>query len=167
MEIVSPQGLATAPIQPMMTTYPSMPAPLLQALEWLLATPSIPIVLRKQFFVLWESVIFGNYDEKDRKFLGSKFREWEIELMWYIPEQKWGNILDYKDEDKDAISLQMDLNMLLNMLEELFYINLTRGKDGFTVKELNTNRNRSIVEGMPLSPEQQMAGKGRPVIRLF
>ena len=113
--------------------------PLLEAVDWLLTSPSIPLTMRKQFYALWESVIFGNYEDKDIKLLYSKFREWCILFKWYIPEQKWGNILSYIDADIDEV-FETDLNLLLNMLEQLYYINLTRGREGFTVKELTTFR---------------------------
>jgi len=96
--------------------------------------------MRKQFYVLWESVVFGNFEDKDIKFLHSKFREWCIMFKWYIPEQKWGNLLEYMDADVNEV-FETDLNLLLNMLEQLYYINLTRGREGFTVKELTTFRN--------------------------
>jgi len=132
--------------------------PLLQVLDWLLSSPSIPLDLRKQFYVLWENVVFGNYSEKDIKFLMSKFREWCILLTWYIPEQKWGNILVFHDEDGRE-PLKIDLNILLNSLEQLYYINLTRGKEGFTVKELTTLRNISKIE--------EEGGGKKKVFRLF
>lgn len=113
---------------------------LLQALNYLLASPSIPLIMRKQFFMLWENVIFGNFSDKDILFLLSKFREWCISLQWYIPEQKWGNVLVYEDEDDASSRITIDLNLLLNMLYQLYFINLTRGKGGFTTKELNTGR---------------------------
>jgi hypothetical protein len=112
-----------------------------------LNSPSIPISMRQQFFVLWENVMFGNFLEKDMLFLMSKFREWCILLEWYIPEQRWGNILVYST-DLDDSQLKMDLNLLLNMLEQLYFIQLTRGRGGFTVKELNTAR--SITSNVAL-----------------
>ena len=120
------------------TTYQGEPQ-LLKALDWLLSAPSIPIALRKQFYALWENTIFGNYEEKDIKFLMSKFREWCILLKWFIPEQRWGNQLSYADPDS-LIEVNYDLNTLLNNLESLYFINLTRGRDGFTVKEMTTVR---------------------------
>jgi len=133
--------------QPIQDQYAQQPqpqfqgqTPLLNAIDWLLSSPSIPIALRKQFYALWENVIFGNYSENDIKYLMSKFREWAIMLKWYIPEQRWGNILSYRDVGDESPIIESDLNMLLNNLEQLFYINLTRGKGGFTVKELTTIR---------------------------
>lgn len=116
--------------------------PLMQSMDWLLSNPSVPLSLRKQFFVLWENVVFGNYDDKDRKFLMSKFREWCILLIMYIPEQKWGNIQEFAD-DENIEPLKFDLNLLINQLEQLYYIQLTRGKEGFTVKEMTTIRNKT------------------------
>lgn len=107
-------------------------------IQHLLQTPDIPLDLRNQFYQLWNNVIFGNFEDKDIKFLMSKFREWTILLKWEIPEQHWGNRLSFEDEDGRQLS--MDLNRLINMLEQLFFINCTRGKEGFTTKELNTRR---------------------------
>ena len=126
-------------IMPNQLQYMPQP-PLIQVVDWLLSSPSIPLTMRKQFYALWESVVFGNYEEKDIKLLYSKFREWCILFKWYIPEQKWGNILEYIDTDISE-KFETDLNLLLNMLEQLYYINLTRGREGFTVKELTTFRN--------------------------
>ena len=69
----------------------------------------------------------------------SKFREWCILLKWFIPEQRWGNQLSYADPDSPT-EVTYDLNTLLNNLESLYFINLTRGRDGFTVKEMTTVR---------------------------
>ena len=96
--------------------------------------------MRRQFFMLWENVVFGNYEEMDIKYLMSKFREWTILLQWYIPEQKWGNVLVYQDAGDENSKMEIDLNLLTNMLTQLYFINLTRGKDGFTVKEMTTSR---------------------------
>lgn len=117
----------------------NIPAPIVQMLDSLLNSPSIPLDFRKQFYVLWETVIFGNYSEKDIKYLMSKFREWCLLMLWYIPEQEWGGILDYKDTEIDA-PFRVDYNLLFNTLEQLYFINLTRGKNGFTLKEINTSR---------------------------
>jgi len=151
---------------PIQTTQPTsqqptyrLSPPLMEALQWLLANPSIPLSLRKQFFVLWENVVFGNYSERDIKFLMSKFREWCILVKWYIPEQQWGNILEYHDDDGSSV-IRVDLNILLNTLEQLYFIQLTRGKGGFTLKELNTMR------GIIRSEEKEEEAKKR-VIRLF
>jgi len=129
-----------------------------QMLSYLLENPSIPLAMRRQFYVLWENVIFGNYTEKDIAYLMSKFREWCILVLWYIPEQRWGNILQYQDGEDTTSQIRVDLNLLLNMLEQLYYINLTRGRDGFTIKELGTTR--SFIQ--PLPPPERKKG-----IRLF
>jgi len=140
------------PIYPTTTQIPQM-------VSYLLDNPSIPLAMRKQFFVLWENVIFGNYNERDIMFLLSKFREWCILLLWYIPEQRWGNIMMYQDGADETSQIRVDLNLLLNMLEQLYYINLTRGREGFTVKEMTTSR--SIVE----SPS--LGGGEKKSLRLF
>ena len=90
----------------------------------------------------------------------SKFREWCLLMLWYIPEQKWGNLLVYHEGEDDTERLELDLNLLLNTLEQLYYINLTRGKGGFTVRELNTSRAISRTE------PQEVAKRGGG-IRLF
>jgi hypothetical protein len=134
-------------------------APLMQAIDWLLSNPSIPLSMRTQFYILWENVIFGNYDVRDRLFLMSKFREWCILLKWFIPEQQWGNLREFQGDTSGSDVLRTELNVLLNMLEQLYYIQLTRGKDGFTVKELTTMR--SILRG-----EEEKTGQKKGV-RLF
>jgi len=115
-------------------------APLVEAVKYILENPSIPLSMRRQFYVLWENSVFGNYTERDILLLMSKFREWAIMLKWFIPEQKWGNVIIYEDIGDANSRITQDLNMLLNTLYQLYYINLTRGKDGFTVRELNTVR---------------------------
>jgi hypothetical protein len=148
---IQQQPLIYAPTSPTSTALP-------QAISYLLDNPSIPLTMRKQFFVLWENVIFGNYTERDIAFLMSKFREWCILTLWYIPEQRWGNILSYQDGDDKTSNITVDLNLLLNMLGQLYYINLTRGREGFTVKEMGTTR--SIVT--PTGVEAQ-----KRTLRLF
>lgn len=135
-------------------------APLLQVMDYLLSNPSIPLSLRQQYYMLWENVTFGNYDEKDILRLRSKFREWCILLMWFIPEQQWGNIQRFVSDDGGS-QLRMDLNLLLNSLDQMYYIQLTRGKDGFTVRELNTLRTKNTI-----ATEEEKEGKKR-VVRLF
>lgn len=139
-----------------------VPTPLLSAIDWLLSTPSIPLAMRQQFYVLWESVVFGNYERRDILLLMSKFREWCILIKWFIPEQNWGNIYEFKgDTGKEKVA-RMDLNILLNTLYQLYFVNLTRGKDGFTTKELTTTR--SIYGGGFTTPGQDSK---RKTIRLF
>ena len=112
---------------------------MLQAVEYILSNPSIPMSLKNNFYVLYENVIFGNYDDFDRKMLMSKFREWCILLKWAIPEQQWGNKQVFPD-DAGEFERKIDLPVLLNELYQLYYIQLTRGKGGFTIKELGTQR---------------------------
>jgi hypothetical protein len=115
------------------------PTALLNALQYLMELPSVPIAMRQQFYVLWENVIFGNFSAKDILYLMSKFREWCILLQMYIPEQKWGNLISFQDTT-ETTPINLDLNLLLNTLTQLYFINLSRGKEGFTVKELTTMR---------------------------
>jgi len=136
------------------------PTALLGALQYLMELPSVPISMRQQFYVLWENVIFGNFNDKDILFLMSKFREWCILLQMYIPEQKWGNLIQFKDTEETQ-PINLDLNLLLNTLTQLYFINLSRGKDGFTVKELTTMRSFLKTE----SPEE-VKGKKRE-LKLF
>jgi hypothetical protein len=90
---------------------------------------------------MWENVVFGNYDAFDILLLESKFREWCILLKWYIPDQQWGNSLVFEDVQGSRIKeMKLDLSMLITMLQMEFHINLTRGKGGFTVKEMTTTR---------------------------
>jgi len=135
---------------PQQTVLPAVPQQFPPIVEWLLANPSIPTSLRNRFYQLWEIVIFGNYDEKDIAFLMSKFREWCILMLWYIPEQEWPNRKVFAEPD-GSLEIDFDLNLLLNTLEQIYYINLTRGKEGFTVKELGTQRfiQRSELPEMP------------------
>lgn len=146
---------------PQQKPYYKMTPPLLNAVEWLLSTPSIPLAMRNQFYVLWETVVFGNYNEKDILRLMSKFREWCIMIKWFIPEQRWGNIYSFRDDKGKSEVMRMDLNMLLNTLHQLYFVNLTRGKEGFTVKELTTTRN--ILGGGLTGPGQSK----KKEIRLF
>lgn len=157
-ENINPSILMQQAQQPQQKYAPT--PPLLNALEWLLNNPSIPLSLRKQFFVLWEIVPFGNYDEMDIKRLLLKFREYCIFMTWYMPDHKWGKTLDFKADTESEENIQTDLNMLFNMLYELYYVQLTRGKQGFTVKEMTTLRsiNRFGAE------EEQDKKKG---VRLF
>jgi|GEM_PF-3068470 len=129
------------PVQPIQPQYPppQTTTPLISALDWLLDNPSIPLELKRQFYVMWEIVVFGNYTEKDIKFLLSKFREWCILIKWYIPEQDWNKKKTFIDEQGKEI-LEVDLNILLNILEQVYYIQLTRGREGFTIKEMTTMR---------------------------
>ena len=136
-------------------------SPLLQVADWILQSPSMPLELRTQFYALWETTIFGNYNEKDIKFLMSKFREWSIFFKWFIPEQRWGNLITYTDPELPR-PITVDINMLLNTLESLYYINLTRGREGFTIKELTTIR--SIMRS---KYEEEINANKKRGVRLF
>lgn len=125
--------------------------PLLQMVDYILTSSSVPSQLRVQFYALWDLPILGNFDAMDRSRLMLKFKEWSILLLMHIPDHEWGNLKVYKDMDGAQLDtetgkmmggneLSMDLNLLLNLLEQAYYINLTRGKDGFTLKELATMR---------------------------
>ncbi len=137
--------------------------PLLQAVDWLLANPSIPLDFRKQFYVLWEIAVFGNFDEMDIKILRLKFKEWCILMKWHVPDHQWGNTISFENTDQKVSTINpdgtvseqnnaggssnmvLDYNLLFNMLEQMYIVQLSRGKDGFTVKEMTSSR--SIVRG--------------------
>jgi hypothetical protein len=120
-------------------------------MEMLLSAPSIPLSLRQEYFVLWEIIPSGNYDAYDIQWLMLKFEEWAILLEWYIPEQRWGNVLNYKGDMSTDINI--DLSVLLNQLKQLYFVQLTRGKEGFTVKEIGTRR--AFVEQRDASERKQ------------
>lgn len=117
---------------------------------------SIPLDLRQQFYVFWNNIILGNYTVRDIEWLMLKFNEWRIHLLWYIPDTKWNNAQVFKGdstETGDGANITIDLNMLLNSLEQLFFINLTRGRDGFTMKWLNSKR--GIVETPDMAKQKR------------
>ena len=108
---------------------------------------SIPLSLRSQFYTFWNNIILGNYTERDIGWLMLKFDEWKIQFLWYIPDTFWNNSQDFEGdstEQGESEGISIDLNMLLNSLSQLFFINLTRGRDGFTMKWLRSSR--GIVE---------------------
>jgi hypothetical protein len=138
-----PPETQAAPLQQVVNPQPiyTGQSNLIQALDYFLAAPSIPLALKQEFHVMWENVVFGNYDAFDILLLESKFREWCILLKWYIPDQQWGNSLVFEDVQGSRIKeMKLDLSMLITMLQMEFHINLTRGKGGFTVKEMTTTR---------------------------
>lgn len=109
-------------------------------LQVLVNSPSIPLELKKKFFVLWEESKLGNYEGDDMELLMYMFDEWAMLLRWNIPEQRWGNITVYKDTPHDPVKIPMDLTLLISTLRQIYYINLTKGREGFMVKEMNTQR---------------------------
>lgn len=122
--------------------------PLIAIADWLLSNPSIPLEFRKQFIFLWEIVVFGNFDDYDRQFLLLKFEEWKLHTLAYIPDKHWGHELTYNEPDgSGGISvMRQDLNTLFNILEQAYYIQLTRGKEGFTLKEMTSIRDIKKIE---------------------
>lgn len=144
------------PMMPGMQPTYSAPSQIDGAIEWLLNNPSIPLSMRQQFFPLWEIVSFGNYKEKDMTRLMLKFKEWTILVRWYLPDKEWGINIVFKSDanleadaggtDKVLDNIQMDWNLLFNTLEHMYYIQLTRGRDGFTVKELNPGRQTTTIK---------------------
>ena len=140
----TPKPFTTSPQpQPLYITQP----PLTQIIDWVLANPSIPLELRTRFHTFWEIVPLANLTERDIKYQMSKLREWILDLFWHIPEQKWGNKIQLKD-DKGNVIWEGDLNLLATMLIQTYHIQLTRGKEGLTLRELNTIRSISSVRSL-------------------
>lgn len=157
--------LAMAPQQPQAQPRNNyqLNTPLVQIVDYLLTTPSVPEELRREFFVFWEMTVLGNFDQHDIDSLYLKFRGWCNHLLMTTPDCEWSNRLVFKDRSGSAAVLQelpdgsvievassgneicMDLSMLIDQLDIAFSVQLTRGKDGFTTKELTTVRNRSII----------------------
>jgi hypothetical protein len=116
-----------------------MPTQMRNAIDWLLENPSIPLAMRQSFIFLWEVVPFGNYGETDIAYLMSKFREWRENVIWITNEYDQGNPQEFPGDDGGP-GRSINFNVLFNELEQLYFINLTRGKEGFTVREMNTAR---------------------------
>lgn len=132
--------------------YQSQP-PIIQMADWLLSNPTIPLNFKKEFYVLWEIAVFGNYSELDIKRLMLDFEEWTILKKWSTPDHQWGNLMTYEDMDNTQVDaadktftgmgapkIVIDMNLLFNILRQLYFIQLTRGKGGFTLKEINSVR---------------------------
>ncbi len=125
--------------------------PLLNMIDWLLELPSVPLSLKNQFFMLWELPVFSNLDAMDIQRLLLKFKEWTILFKWYIPDRCWCNVQSFSDtvkvnsQSSKTVKLEMDLNMLFNLLYQAYYMQLTRGKNGFTVREMTSVR--QIIKG--------------------
>lgn len=143
----------------------------MQIVDYVLSSPSIPSEMRVQFHALWEMPILGNFDKIDIDRLMLKFKEWCILLLMHTPDNRWGNTVVYRDmtgaqlntktgEIVGGNELRMDMNLLMNLLEQAYYINLTRGKGGFTLKELATMR--SVVRN-----EQTEASSPKKGWRMF
>ena len=126
--------------QPQSPQYQSQP-PLINMIDWLLELPSVPLSLKNQFFMLWELPVFSNLDAMDIQRLLLKFKEWTILYKWYVPDRRWCNKKSFSDPtNPEAEKLDMDLNMLFNLLYQAYYMQLTRGKSGFTVREMTSTR---------------------------
>lgn len=111
------------------------------AVEWILSSPSIPLDMKQEFWVLWENGPLSNFHGNDIPVLMAKFEEWSIMLLWSIPEPEWGEIKRYRDTpDGERETITMDLNRLINSLWSLYFMNLSRGREGFTLKELRGSR---------------------------
>lgn len=113
----------------------------------------MPLSLKNQYFMLWELPVFSNLDAMDIQRLLLKFKEWTILFKWYVPDRRWCNTQSFSDSfdsknsknSKKEITLDMDMNMLFNMLYQVYYMQLTRGKSGFTVREMTSTR--QIIKG--------------------
>lgn len=140
--------------------YVSKP-PLMDIMGWLLNLPSIPLSLKDQFFMLWELAPFSNLNEnKDIPLLMAEFDIWCDYFMWSIPDIYWGNVLEFARDNNtnanialDEKPISMDINMLLSMLRQAYYMQLSRAKDGFTVKEAGTIRQK--VEAGTTQPKKK------------
>lgn len=138
--------------QPQVPQYQTTP-PLMNMIDWLLELPSVPLSLKNQFFMLWELPVFSNLDVMDIQRLLLKFKEWTILFKWYVPDRRWCNTQSFSDTEKidsdsdinRTVKLDMDLNMLFNLLYQAYYMQLTRGKNGFTVREMTSVR--QIIKG--------------------
>ena len=104
----------------------------------------MPLSLKNHFFMLWELPVFSNLDAMDIQRLLLKFKEWTILFKWYIPDRRWCNTQSFSDSEKTE-KLDMDLNMLFNLLYQAYYMQLSRGKNGFTVREMTSTR--QIIKG--------------------
>lgn len=130
--------------QPQSPQYQSSP-PLINMIDWLLELPSVPLSMKNQFFMLWELPVFSNLDAMDIQRLLLKFKEWTILFKWYVPDRRWCNRKSFSNPEDSKAELDMDLNMLFNLLYQAYYMQLTRGKNGFTVREMTSTR--QIIQG--------------------
>jgi len=140
-------------------------SPIQDKMDLLFQSPSIPPSLRNQYYAFWEDIKTGNYKDSDIAYLMAKFKQWCALLMWYIPEQRWGNIIlfaDFGEEGLEPINLEMDINQLINILEQFFFMNLTKGREGFFTKELNT-----IRQHQESSYSESLGPSGKKTLRMF
>lgn len=113
-------------------------------IDWFLSLPSVPLSLRQQFIAFWEMLPLGNYDKNDIERLRIKFRGLLLDILMTIPDREWNSILTFEGLAEGEKDLEMDLNTLFDILEQAFYIQLTRGKGGFTAK---------LIAGHPIKEE--------------
>lgn len=118
-------------------------------IQWLLTSPTIPFTMRKEFFMLWENISTANLNETEIVMLMFDFREWAINYIMSMPEDEHGNRMDYRDDPNGHVMLRTDLVRLLVMLRSLLRVQLSKGRDGFTVKMMRTSHN--ISESKELS----------------
>jgi len=134
--------------QQLLPHIPSQPSP--DIIDWFLSLPSVPLSLRQQFLAFWEMLPLGNYDKTDIERLRLKFRGLLLDILMTIPDEEWNTILNFEAQAEGEKEIEMDLNSLFNMLEIVFYIQLTRGKSGFTAK---------LMAGHPLKEEDEKPKK--------
>ena len=118
--------------------------------NWFLSFPSVPLHLRKQFISFWEMLPLGNYDSNDIKRLEVKFNGWVLDFLMSIPDEEWNSVFKFKGQGVNEINLEMDLNTLFSTLKIIFYIQLTRGKGGFTAR---------LMGGHPLKEKEEREKK--------
>ena len=136
-------GEPSLSLQQPLSYVPTQPSP--DIIDWFLSLPSVPLSLRQEFLAFWEMLPLGNYDKTDIERLRLKFRGLLLDILMTIPDEEWNTILNFEAQAEGEKEIKMDLNSLFSMLEIVFYIQLTRGKSGFTAK---------LMAGHPLKEEE-------------
>ena len=111
-------------------------------IDYFLTLPSVPLSLRKRFLSFWEMVPLGNYDKDDIRKLEVTFNGLLLDMLMSIPDEEWNTVFKFKAKAANEQEMEMDLNSLFSTLKIAFYIQLTRGKKGFTAK---------LIGGHPLN----------------
>jgi len=147
-----PEGLETwdSYIPSKTTLQPAPPVSPPDIIQWFLSFPSVPLNLRKQFMAFWEMLPLGNYDERDIRKLEVKFNGWILDFLMSIPDVEWNSVFRFRGQGIGEADLEMDLNTLFSTLRIIFYIQLTRGKGGFTAR---------LMGGHPLKEEKEKKKK--------
>jgi len=108
-------------------------------LYYLLSHPSVNEELKKSFLVFWEMLPLGNYTERDIAILRNEFEQYIILMLMEIPDDEWGASFKVAGEE-------FTLSHMIELLRICFYVQLTRGRLGFTMKEMGTVRAVRKVE---------------------